>query len=178
MNTQEYIDQLDRLLVIFEDLKKRSQYDDLSDLPMEIAGLAVRLQAAFDRITLPSDTYGKAAEAVRNDPAHVKVRELSYLAYALRDELKDGWVGRIAELVHADTSAEMLEMAEDLNVAGYKDPAAVVAGTALELHLRALAVKNGITAVDAKNKPKKADTLRAELRQAQVFSVLDRKSVV
>ena len=177
MNLQGYLDRLDQLLAEFEGLKRRAQYEDLSDLPEEIARLSVRLQAAFDRMTLPNDTFGKAAEALRAEEAHIRVRELAYLAYALRDEINAGWLRSISELVHADTSAEMVEMATDLLAAGYKDPAAVVSGTALELHLRALALKHGLDVLDMKGKPKKADTLRIELRQAQATSALQDKRV-
>ncbi len=175
MHAQTFIDQLDTLLGELEGLQKKAQYDDLSDLPKESAGLAVRLQAAFDRMTMPGDTFGKAAEFLRNEPSHVKVRELGYLAYALRDELKAGWIDRITELVHADTSADMLEMADDLLSAGYKDPAVVVTGTAFELHVKALALKHGIQLSDANGKPKKADALRTALRQIQVTSALEDK---
>lgn len=178
MNTQPLIDQLDQLLASFETLQKRAKYDDMSDLPKESTILAARFQAAFDRLTVPGDSFRQAADAERNHPSHVKLFQLAYLAYALRDEMKDGWAERIAELVHADTSAGMLEMSADLLSAGYKDAAAVIAGTALELHLRELATKHGLSATDAKGKAKKADLLRAELRQAQVLTALEDKRVL
>jgi len=175
---QDFIDQLDQLLSAFESLEKQSKYDDLSDLKKESVGLAARLQAAFDRMTMPGDTFALAAGAQRNQPSHIQVVQLAYLAYALRDELKDGWTERITALVHASTSADMLEMATDLSGAKYKDAAAVVAGTALELHLRALALKHHISTTDSKGKPKKADTLRIDLRQQQVTSALEDKRVL
>lgn len=177
MNIQDFINQIDVLLEEYESLKKRSKYDDLSDLHEESARLAIRLQSAFDRITTQGDTYGKAAEDLRREPAHIKVVKLSYLAYAFRDDIKAGWVNKLSELVRAETSADMIEMATDLLAAGYKDAAAVIAGTAAELHLRALSNKNGIIVLDQKGKPRKADTLRIDLRQAQVTSALQDKRI-
>jgi hypothetical protein len=177
MNTKEFINQLDVLLGEYEDIAKRSKYDDLSDFPQESARLANRLQAAFDRMTNANDTYGKAADALRNDPAHIKVVNLSYMAYAFRDDISAGWLNRISELIRAETSKGMVEMATDLLSAGYKDAAAVIIGTAAELHLRALTAKNGIDILDQKGKFRKADALRIDLRQARVTSALQDKRI-
>ena len=177
MTNQELVDQLDALLNEYEALVKRSKYDDLSDLPEESARLAIRLQAAFDRMTTLGDTYGKAAESLRSLEVHIKVVKLSDLAYAFRDEVKVGWVNRVSELVRAETSADMIEMATDLLSAGYKDAAAVIVGTATELHLRALSNKYGVQVLDQKGKNKKADALRIELRQAQVTCALQDKRI-
>jgi hypothetical protein len=164
MNNQAgFIQQLETFIAEYESLAARSQHDDLSDLHMESARLASRLQAAFDRITSPNDTYGKAAEALRDEPDHVKVVKLSFLAYALRDDLNSGWLDTITELVHAETTTGILQIAQDLVDAKYKDAAAVVCGTAVELHLRALCDKEGVDVLDAKGKPRKADQLRSDL---------------
>lgn len=177
MNNQDLIDQLNILLEEYESLVKRSKYDDLSDLPQESARLAIRLQSAFDRMTTLGDTYGKDADSLRNEPAHIKVVKLSYLAYAFRDDIKAGWINRLSELIRAKTSEDMIEMATDLLSSGYKDAAAVIVGTATELHLRALSNKYGIPVLDQKGKPKKADALRIELHQTQVTSALQDKRI-
>jgi hypothetical protein len=171
MTRQEtFIAQLETLLEQYELLKARSKHDDLSDLPEESARLGLRLQALFDRITRPSDTYGRQAESLRSAPPHIKVVQLSFLAYALVDDLKDGWADSFAELIRADTSAEMMDVADDLSDGGYKDAAAVVAGTALELQLRALANLGGIAVEDAKGKPRRADQIRQDLHSGRVTS--------
>ena len=159
----EFLLQLDALVQEYEALAARSQHDDLSDFPMESARLATRLQSAFDRIATPGDTYGKESEALRDSPAHIKVVQLSFLAYALREDLKSGWIDTITGIVHAETSTGLLDMAALLLDGGYKDAAAVIAGTALEMHLRALADRNGIDVLDTKGKHRKADQLRSDL---------------
>jgi hypothetical protein len=80
-------------------------------------------------------------------------------------------------LAHADTYNDYLEMAEGLHGQGYKDPAAVIAGTSLEVHLRTLATKHVISLQAANGSPKKADTINADLKAAGVYSGLELKQV-
>ena len=67
-------------------------------------------------------------------------------------------------------------MADHLLSEEYKDAGAVITGSTLEEHLRQLCVKNGI-ATDTAGRPKKADTLNAELAAQSVYSKLDQKSI-
>ncbi|MGW9188095.1 hypothetical protein [Streptomyces rubiginosohelvolus] len=78
--------------------------------------------------------------------------------------------------MHADTYSDYLEMAEALLAKGYKDAAAVIAETSLEVHIRALCIKNGMTTAVA-GKPKKATTMNADLRKAGVYDGLQEKEV-
>ena len=83
-------------------------------------------------------------------------------------------------LVTAEVFADYMEMAEYLLESGYKDPAAVIAGSTLEEHLRQLCRKNGIPIVrqkDGKDVPLKADQLNSNLTKAEVYSTLDQKQV-
>ncbi|MGW3931338.1 hypothetical protein ACWECC_25010 [Streptomyces microflavus] len=101
---------------------------------------------------------------------------MRHVALGLRDDLVAGWVETVVELVHADTYSDYLEMAEALLAKGYKDAAAVIAGTSLEVHVRALCVKNGVTTAVA-GKPKKATTMNADLKKAGVYDGLQEKEV-
>jgi hypothetical protein len=83
----------------------------------------------------------------------------------------------VVELIHADIFTDFLDMADYLMQQGYKDPAAVVAGSVLEEHLRKLCDKYGIPTVKADGKPKTADALNSELASANVYSKLEQKSV-
>ncbi|MFC8829023.1 hypothetical protein ACFT9I_27160 [Streptomyces sp. NPDC057137] len=98
------------------------------------------------------------------------------VALGLRDDLAVGWVESVVELVHADTYRDYLEMAEGLLAKGYKDAAAVITGTSLEVHVRALCVKNGVTTAVA-GRPKKADTMNADLTKAGAYDGLQQKKV-
>ncbi len=96
---------------------------------------------------------------------------------ALRNDYESGYLQSLIELVHADIFSDFLNMAEYLIQQGYKDPAAVVAGSVLEEHLRKLCDKHSIPVLKPDGSPKKADTLNSELASANVYSKLDQKSV-
>ena len=76
----------------------------------------------------------------------------------------------MVEPAHADTYAGYLEMAEALLGQGYKDAAAVIAGTSLEVHLRALGTKHGLGLQTPNGGPKKMDAVNAELKAAGVYN--------
>jgi len=58
---------------------------------------------------------------------------------ALRADYVAGNLQSVIEIVHADAFADFLDMADYLLQRGYKDAAAVLAGSVLEEHLRKLA---------------------------------------
>ena len=68
-------------------------------------------------------------------------------------------------------------MAEDLNNSNYVDPAAIVIGTALELHLKNLCTKYGISLFKANSKNKEASTLNSELYSGSFISKGDYKDI-
>lgn len=135
-----------------------------------------RLASAVERIAPPSSSYVKQLSKVRPHNVQMKFPEAYAIARALRDDLQAGWVESVIELVHADTYSDYLEMAEALLGKGYKDPAAVITGTSLEVHIRALCVKNGVTIAVA-GQPKKAETMNADLKKASVYDGLQQKQV-
>ena len=98
----------------------------------------------------------------------------------IREEIAGGWLSTVRGLITAEVFADFLEMAEHLLETGYKDPAAVMAGSVLEEHLRQLCAANSIDACEEKNSkqiPKKADRLNAELAGAAVYTKLDQKQI-
>jgi hypothetical protein len=169
----QIVGQLDILLVEYEALRAKSKYDDLSDLPQEIGILSTRMAAALDRLAPPGSTYWEAADSARNQPPHIKLPQLSAIAEALRTDLNLGWTRTFVDLVHADTYGELLEMATDLLDAGYKDPAAVVAGTALETHLRNLFAKLS----KSPSTETKADVVNVELKKTGIYGGIQQKQV-
>lgn len=69
-------------------------------------------------------------------------------------------------------------MADELQKKGFKDPAAVLAGSVLEEHLRNLAQKNGVAITNADGDPLKASRLNDALKAAGAYSNLEHKSVI
>ncbi|HEY5489449.1 MAG TPA: hypothetical protein VIK00_06380, partial [Candidatus Limnocylindrales bacterium] len=68
-------------------------------------------------------------------------------------------------------------MADHLANQGYKDAAAVIAGSSLEAHLRQLAQAAGLATDAADGHPKKADALNSELAKAGAYGKLDQKAI-
>ena len=98
------------------------------------------------------------------------------IAKSLRYDLSNGYLKSFEELIHGDVFADYLEMAEHLCTTGYKDAAAVIAGSTLEAHLKKLCAKFSISTT-SDLKAKKADTLNSELVKAGVYTKLDQKNV-
>ncbi len=99
---------------------------------------------------------------------------------AIRDEIAGGWLFTIKNLVTAEVFTDYIDMAEYLLKEGYKDAAAVIAGSTVEERLRQLCRNNGIPTArqkDGKETPLTADTLNSELAKAEVYSKLDQKQV-
>ena len=97
-----------------------------------------------------------------------------------REELAGGWLTTTKGLISAEIFSDFLEMAQHLLDEGYKDPAAVMAGSVLEEHLRQLCQKHGIPTEATKQgrpHPKKADALNADLAKKKVYNQLDQKQV-
>lgn len=100
--------------------------------------------------------------------------------HAIREEIAGDWLFTVKGWVTAEVFTDYIEMAEHLSETGYKDPAAVIAGTTLEEHLRQLCRKNGISVVrqkGGKDIPLTGNPLNNELARANVYSKLDHKNV-
>ena len=99
---------------------------------------------------------------------------------AIRSEIAGGWMFTLKGLVTAEVFADFLSMADHFLETGYKDPAAVMAGSVLEGHLRQLCSKSSIPldeVKDGKTVPLKADRLNSELARKGIYSKLDQKMV-
>lgn len=139
------------------------------------------LVSTIDRFTVPGSTYRQKLAQLRHQ------EKSSYTGYvipmlvgllrSLRHEIEAGYLDRIAGLIRAETFTDFLEMAGHLLSEGYKDPAAVLAGSVLEQHLRALCTKNDIEAKLPDGRWKKADTLNADLTREEIISKLTQKNV-
>ncbi len=107
---------------------------------------------------------------------HVHTSAIIGIVQGLRDDLAAGYIQNLAELAHADVFADFLEMANYLSDNNYKDPAAILAGSTLESHLKKLAIKYRIP-TEISDRPVKADKLNADLAKVSVYTVLDQKNI-
>ncbi|WP_211280182.1 hypothetical protein [Streptomyces lushanensis] len=168
--------QLDGLVEEYAALVQKSKYDDASDFPAEIRVLMNRLESAIERITVPGSVHRRQLKVHGDLDNSFKIAEFVGIAAALRDDLKEGWTESVVEVVHADTHGDYLEMAEELLSKRYKDPAAVITGTTLEVHVRALCVKHSVD-IEVSGVPKKADTMNSDLKKAGVYGGLQQKQI-
>ncbi len=180
LDAQVILKQIDDLLGEFERARGEAKYGDFSGgLPdHEMLAIATRLGAAIRRLSPLGSEYGLRADDIqgRAAPSH-QVRDLGGILLALRADVEAGYTQTLVELVHADVFDDFLELAGELLDKGYGAPAAVVAGSVLEEHLRKLADKVSISRQDANGRPKSVETLSVELRIAGEFSELERKSL-
>jgi hypothetical protein len=102
------------------------------------------------------------------------------MLHAIKGEILQGWLTSTRGLISADIFGDFLEMAEHLLQEGYKDPAAVLIGSALEQHLKNLCCSHNIELTIERGEKviaKKADVINADLVKGNVYSKLDQKSV-
>lgn len=168
-DVEKMVAQLDELI---------GQYEEVAAKKQGSLSLVVnRLEAAIDRIATPGSTYVRQLDNRRNAANNFKAFDVYTIAKGLRGDLKSGWTESVIELVHAETHSDYLEMALSLLESAYKDAAAVIAGTALEVHVRALCVKHGVDTERPDGTPKKATVMNADLKKAGVYATLQEKQL-
>ena len=180
IDQQPILDQIDRALHVWREMRATSKHDDCSDLPSDKTTQACTLiGATIERLAPPGSLYARQARHILGKRGVTRSTLLPHLAGilgTLRSDYEGHYLQAVHELIHADLFADFLDMAEHLLGEGYKDPAAVMAGGVLEEHLRKLCEKFTIS-ITSGGRPKKADRLNADLARAKVYSKLDQKSV-
>jgi hypothetical protein len=184
IGTAAFVKQADYALQEYKKLRSRSQHDNCSDQPdLETTRVLNLLAATVVRIAPESSHYRKAVEAIIERIGPTNACSLSHLPgilQAVRDDWEGGRMQTVAEIIHGDLFGDMLEGAAHLREEGWKDPAAVIAGSVLEQHLRELCAKHSKYSINVEKpdgSPKKADTLNSELAAVGAYSKLDQKSV-
>jgi hypothetical protein len=181
--TNQLLEHLDSVIKLFEDIKDRYKYDDFSDVnPFDLHSLISKARSAIERVSGPSSAYTKHAEGILAENIYDGGKALMIVGViqSLRADIEAGFIGRIEELIHGEVFADFLEMARYLLDEGYKDAAAVIAGSTLESHLRQVCTRHKIeteVAIGSDIRPKKADRINAELSKASIYSILDQKNI-
>ncbi|MBK7375590.1 MAG: hypothetical protein IPJ02_08550 [Chitinophagaceae bacterium] len=173
------LQQLDTVANIHAELQSRSRFKDLSDLPKnERQSLVTKAITAIHRISGRNSTYSMEVERIlnRTPDLHIHTSSIVGVAQALRDDLNAGYIQSLTELVHADVFSDFIDMAKHLCETGYKDPAAVIAGSTLESHIKKLSTKFGVP-IEVGGKPVKAEKLNQDLAKIPAYSLLDQKNV-
>ena len=176
-----FVEQLCTVINEYEEARSKSEHDDGSDVisNTKIMRLNTRCITVVERVSGFNSTYSKEVRRISKETRypHTNVVKEMGVVEALLSDIESGYVKTIEEEIHGDVFSDYLEMASHLVSQGYKDAAAVMAGSTLEVHLRKLCDKNDIDTLKGDGKPKKADSLNAELAKAGVYTKLDQKNV-
>ena len=172
--------EIEALIQEYRAARKESQYDDASDVisNVRVKQMQTRCLAAIERAVGRNSVYYEQARAIlnTNDNSWVHLAGLIGVAASLLHNIRAGYLKTFEELIHGELFDDFLEMAHYLLNCGYKDAAAVIAGSTLEAHLKQLCKKSGIP-VDVAGKSKKADKINSELATQRAYSKLDQKNV-
>ena len=175
------LDEIDDVITNWEKLAKASDYEDLSDLvEAEVTAASAELASCLHRLSEAGSIYraNLASTLARFNPEHGARGVLLYSTLkGLRNDIAKGRLRTLEARMTENVFSDMLEGAEQLLSERWNDPAAVICGSVLEEHLRKLCHKVGLPVVQDGGKPKKADTINADLLRADVYSKLDQKNV-
>jgi hypothetical protein len=140
-----------------------------------------QLAATIDQYAPPKSVYIKRMNDVLDheiggnqlEVLKVKGNQLLGQLEALTEAYSANQLQSVREMIHADMFSDFLEMAEYLLEEGYHHPAAVIAGSVLEEHLRKLCARFGV-ALPAKPK---LDAMNADLARANAYDKNNAKQV-
>jgi hypothetical protein len=141
--------------------------------------------AAIDRIAGLDSAYSQQVHKIlkfvdyRFD-VRIHLYNIISIARALRNDLANGFLTDVKEIIHGELFSDFLDMADYLSSEGFKDASAVMVGGVLESHLHQLAIKHGIDleiVINSNIKPKRADQLNADLAKQKIYNLLEQKNV-
>lgn len=89
---------------------------------------------------------------------------------AAKEDYESGYLFSVRALIKAENSIDILDQASEMLKAGYKDPACVLAGVALEIALKELCIRHGIS-------QQKIDAMNAELCKKAVYNMGMQKQI-
>jgi hypothetical protein len=134
---RQFVAQVDEIISEFNECISRCKNRDFYylDLPSR-QRLVTRARSAIFRVGKGS-IYQQVAEEILTAgyrDAVVPAKLMGALE-GLRADLAAGYLNIFEELIHGEVFDDFLEMASYLDEAGYKDAAAVIAGSSLEAHI-------------------------------------------
>ncbi len=172
LSSEIIIKQLDSVISRYYECKR------WKELPAkEEVALITSIKAAIEKIA-PKESAYLAAYKVIDEYVDTgfKIENMMGIIEALKTDYQNGFLAPLQDLIRAEIFNDFVDMAEYLLESGYKDPAAVIAGSVLEQHLRDLCIKNEIL-ITIDDKPKRADQLNSELAKKEIHNRLDQKAI-
>ena len=135
-------------------------------------------------LTILKSAFGKDSDSYKQVKQNLEMCAIYYnfciaqscLKAALED-LKGGNFFEAKVLLEAEIFGDLLEQAEELQQAGHKDAAAVLAGGVLEKHMRSMCIARGIGPLKPNGKHKMINDMNDELAKAGAYNALKKKQV-
>ena len=184
MDISKLLQRADRLIAKGEEVitsTYQMQHDTMRAVDSaKMAGVRSSGLSFIEKVFGKEQTYYLEFDNSSSDEYDYNAERSLAILREVREEIADGWVVSLESLISATIFTDFIEMADHLLAQGYRIPAAVTAGSALEAHLKILAQNNNISvsvAKGGKSTPKKADLINAELVKASVYSKLEQKLV-
>ena len=130
------------------------------------------------RISGQNSPYFRQVDKIGEESSYLwrEVATLIGVAKALLSDIQNDYLSSFEETVRGDLFGDFLEMAAQLIANKNKDAAAVLGGCTIEVHIRQLCAKYDVTTT-LNGKPKKTDTLNAELVKAGAYGKQDQNNV-
>jgi hypothetical protein len=182
-NTEALVQRVDAVLLKQGDLRFRAESQALLERGSAGAFRAAGLSLLLDIYGTNHHHYRDFERLTDGEHGH-RVDQYAHAVSILkvvREEILAGWLEGTRGLIAAEVFSDFLEMAQHLWDEGYKDAAAVIAGSSLEAHLKRLCETHGIDleVTNAKGElvAKKADTLNADLVKTNVYDKTEQKQV-
>ncbi len=132
--------------------------------------LALRLKQTIKDIAPKNSEYWLYANSITEPYSPNIIYNLIGILYSLREDYANDFLNSFSEMIDAEVFTDILEQAEYLLSQEYFRASAVVAGVALESHLRKLAEKNQIPIKSDDGKYEKADSLNGSLHKNQIIN--------
>ena len=146
-------------------------YPDFKDnlLNQLNVSMIIKLKQTIKDIAPKNSEYWLYANSITEPYSFKMIYNLIGILKSLRDDYANDFLNSINEMVDAEIFADILEQAEYLLKQDYFRASAVVAGVALESHLRNLAEKNKILIKSDDGKYVKADSLNGDLLKNKII---------
>ena len=165
-DTNEQIDNYKNDLVVGSYLKGK----------LEVS-LILKLKQIIKDIAPKNSEYWLYANSIKEPYSYSMIYKLFGILDSLKDDYANDFLNSFNEMIDADIFTDILEQAEYLLSQSYFRASAVVAGVALESHLRKLAEKNQIPIKNEEGKYVNADSLNGNLLKNQIIDKTMNKSI-
>ncbi len=181
--TDTFKEQLKSVISAYESAYSQAKHGNALDIfsltqITQITDLQMRCITAIEKAAGRNSTYFERVMkmSMEKKKPYYQVACQIGVAKALLSDIENGYLQSFEEIIHGDLFADYVEMAAHLVENEYKDPAAVLAGNTLEVHLRQLCKKHGVAA-EPDGKMKKTQTLNQDLVKAGAYTKFYQKSI-